>query len=173
MDLENSEHVVKLREVFRVANANRMAIVVVHMRPSVTRSRPYGATQAAAFINDVLPAAPDAPVQIAHLAGAGGYDDPAVDQALAVFVAAIARADARMAHVYFDASGVAGIGQWMDRVSLIASRIRQLGVGRVLYGSDGTSDLLRPKDAWAAFRQMPLSDAEFRTIESNVAPYMR
>lgn len=30
-----------------------------------------------------------------------------------------------------------------------------------------------PREAWAAFRQLPLSDAAFRTIASNVAPYMR
>jgi hypothetical protein len=33
--------------------------------------------------------------------------------------------------------------------------------------------LKRPREAWAAFQQLPLSDAEFRAIESNVAPYMR
>jgi uncharacterized protein len=172
VDLENPQHVAKLRDVFQAANANRMAIVV-HMRPSVTRRRPYGKAQAQVFVNAVLSAAPDVPVQIAHLAGAGGYDDPSVDEALGVFVDAIAKADFRTAHLYFDVSGVAGLGQWVDKASLIATRIRQLGVHRVLYGSDGTTDLLRPREAWAAFRQLPLSDAEFRTIESNVAPYMR
>jgi nucleoside phosphorylase/predicted TIM-barrel fold metal-dependent hydrolase len=172
VDVENPRHVAKLRSVFRTANANRMAIVV-HLRASVTRRRPYGKTQARVFLNDVMPAAPDVPVQIAHLAGAGGYDDPAVDEALRVFIQAIASADPRTAHVYFDVSGVAGIGQWKDKANLIASRIRQLGVQRVLYGSDGTTDLLRPRSAWAAFRSLPLSNTELHTIASNVAPYMR
>lgn len=120
------------------------------------------------------PAAPNVPIQIAHLAGAGGYDDPAIDQALSVFVQAIARGDARMAHVYFDASGVAGLGQWVDKANLVATRIRQLGLQRVLYGSDGAAgENLRPREAWAAFRQLPLSEKEFATIASNVAPYMR
>jgi len=30
-----------------------------------------------------------------------------------------------------------------------------------------------PQQAWAAFRKLPLSDEEFRTIASNLAPYMR
>jgi uncharacterized protein len=125
-------------------------------------------------LKDVLSAARDVPVQIAHLAGAGGYDDPAIDQALSVFVEAIAAADRRMAHVYFDASGVAGLGQWVDKKDLIATRIRQLEVRRVLYGSDGAAgDNLRPREAWAAFRQLPLSEAEFHAIETNVASYMR
>jgi hypothetical protein len=79
-----------------------------------------------------------------------------------------------MAHVYFDASGVAGLGQWMDKAGLVATRIRQLGVQRVLYGSDGAAgENLRPREAWAAFRKLPLSEEEFATIASNVAPYMR
>jgi len=121
-----------------------------------------------------VPAAPDVPVQIAHLAGAGGFDDPMVDEALGVFVDAIASKDSRMAHVYFDASGVAGLGEWKDKVSVVAKRIRELGVGRVLYGSDGAAGgNLAPAEAWAAFRQLPLSDAEFRTIASNIARHMR
>jgi hypothetical protein len=28
-------------------------------------------------------------------------------------------------------------------------------------------------EAWAAFRQLPLSDVEFRTIENNIAPYLQ
>lgn len=171
VDLLNPQHVAKLRAVFRAANANRMAIVV-HLRPSVTLRRPYGAAQAQSFLNDVLPEAPAVAIQIGHLAGAGGYDDPSVDQALEVFVAAIAKGDVRTTHLYFDVSGVAGLGRWMEKASVIASRIRQLGVQRVLYGSDGTADLLRPREAWSAFRQLPLSDPEFRTIETNVAPYM-
>ncbi|PYT32967.1 MAG: hypothetical protein DMG57_00045 [Acidobacteria bacterium] len=173
VDLDNPQHVEQLRRVFRAANEHRMAIVV-HMRPSVTRRRPYGANQARMFLSEILPAAPDVPIQIAHLAGAGGYDDPLVDQALAVFADAIANQDRRMAHVYFDASGVVGLGKWVDKASLIATRIRQLGVGRILYGSDGAGGgNLAPREAWTAFRQLPLSDAEFRTIANNFAPYMR
>src|SRR6266481_5479707 len=107
VDLDNPKHVEQLRRVLRAANEHRMAIVI-HMRPSVTRKRPYGPSQATIFLNQVLPAAPDVPIQIAHLAGAGGYDDPSVDQALGVFVDAIAKHDPRMAHVYLDVSGIAG-----------------------------------------------------------------
>jgi len=171
VDLGNPQHVAALREVFRAANANRMAIVV-HMRPSVQMRRTYGAAQARSFLSEVMPQAPDVVIQIAHLAGAGGYDDPSVDQALEVFIDAIAKRDTRTAHLYFDVSGVAGLGRWVEKAPLIASRIRQIGVERVLYGSDGSADLLRPREAWAAFRHLPLSDAEFRTIETNQAPYM-
>jgi uncharacterized protein len=112
-------------------------------------------------------------VQIAHLAGAGGYEDPAQDEAIAVFVDAVARKDPRMARVYFDVSGVAGLGNWRARADLIAERIRQLGIERILYGSDGSQGDWDPAKAWAAFRQLPLTEDEFRRISANLAPYLR
>ncbi len=167
VDLDNPEHVGQLRRIFAAANRHRMAIVV-HMHSSVTRKRPYGAKEARVFLEEVLPAAGNAPVQIAHLAGAGGYDDPTVDEALSVFVNAIARNDRRMKHVYFDASAVAGMGNWEGKADLIARRIRELGIRRVLYGSDGP-----PREFLAAFRKLPLTEAEFHTIETNIAPYLK
>lgn len=75
---------------------------------------------------------------------------------------------------YFDVSGVVGLGEWVSKVTTVATRIRQLGVERILYGSDGAGGgNLTPREAWRAFRQLPLSDAEFRTIENNIAPYLR
>lgn len=171
VNLENPRHITRVREVFQVANLNRMALVV-HLHP-YTRGRPYGAAQALSFLDSLLPAAPDVVVQVAHLAGAGGYDDPAIDEALSVFIEAIRKADPRTRQLYFDVSGVAGLGQWEERASLVASRIRQLGVERVLYGSDGTPELLRPREAWSSFRRLPLSEAEFRSIGRNEAPYMQ
>ena len=127
--------------------------------------REYGASRARAFIEEVLPAAPDVPVQVAHLGGAGGYNDPGADEVMGVFVDAIAKKDPRMRNVYIDVSGVAGLGDWRPRAELIASRIRALGVERVLFGSDGAGGPNpTPQQAWAAFRELPLTDAEFRTI---------
>lgn len=173
VDVENPQHVERLRAVFHAANENRMAIVV-HIRSTLSRQRPYGAAQARAFLDNVLPSAPDIAVQIAHLAGAGGYDDPAVDEALGVYADAIAARDPRMAHVYFEVSGVAGVGEWRGKADRIVTRIRQLGIGRILYGSDSAVGPGRkPAEAWASFRELPLSPEEFRAIAANVAPYLR
>jgi len=173
VNLDDPEHVEHLRRIFRAAGEHRMAIAV-HMRSSVTRQRPYGKREARAFLGELLSVVPDAVVQIAHLTGGGGYDDSSTDQALSVFVDAVARHDTKMAHVYFDASGIAGYGRWTDKKELIATRIRQLSVERILYGSDSAAaGGLAPREAWAAFRTLPLTDAEFRTIATNVAPYMR
>ena len=173
VDLDNPHHVELLRKVFQAANASGMAIAV-HLHPSINRKRPYGAKQAAIFLNEVLPAAPDVDVQIAHLAGAGGYDDPFTDQAVSVFVEAVAKHDPRMARVYFDVSGVAGLGNWSEKADLVAKRIRQLEVSRILYGSDGPfGEGLLPAQALEAFRKLPLSKSELRAIESNQARYMK
>lgn len=173
LDYHNAQHVEQLRRVFRVANDQRMPIIV-HMRSSISRGLPYGRDEARVFLNEILPAAPDIPVQIAHLAGAGGYDDPTTDQALGVFVEAIANHDPRTKHLYFDVSGVVSLDISPEKAKLVATRIRQLRLDRILYGSDAaTAGNLAPRQAWAAFRQLPLSDAEFRAIASNVAPYMR
>jgi len=56
---------------------------------------------------------------------------------------------------------------------VIVARIRQLGLERALYGSDGAVGENSPQKALSAFRQLPLTPSEFRTIESSVAPYMR
>lgn len=173
VDLDNAEHVQRLRRVFRAANGHRMALVV-HLRASVTRQRPYGAKQARTFLEKVLPEAPDVPVQIAHLAGGGTYDDPATDEALSVFIEAITNHDARMSRVYFDISGIAGYGKWSDKADQITTRIRQIGAQRILFGADGArGGGLSPQEAWKDFLQLPLSDAEVRAIAANVAPYWK
>ena len=169
--LDNPVDVAKVRRLFEAANRYRMAIVV-HMRPSIDLHRNYGAAEARVFLNELLPAVPDVPVQIAHLAGSGGYD-ATIDSALSVFSDAIARHDSRMKNVWFDAAAVVRPAMSKDQLQQIATRIRQIGVERVLYGSDAAvSPLTYPQAGWTAFRRLPLSDTEFRSIANNVAPYM-
>ena len=80
VQVDDAAHVEKLKRVFAAADARRMAIAV-HFRASIGRKRPYGAAQVRVFLDQVMPMAPDVPVQIAHFAGSGpGYDDaPAQD----------------------------------------------------------------------------------------------
>jgi DNA-binding beta-propeller fold protein YncE/predicted TIM-barrel fold metal-dependent hydrolase len=173
VDLHDSAHVAQLRRVFSAANRYRMAIVA-HLRSSLSRGLPYGRNEATIFLNDILPSAPDVPIQIAHLAGAGGYD-PTTDEALAVFVEAIGRRDPRVRRVYYDVTTVAGRGPTIrpDQAALIARRIRELGIERVLFGSDAAAaPNLPPREAWQLFRRLSLTQAELATIAGNVAPYL-
>ena len=173
VDYHNPRHVQQLQRVFRAANDHRMPIVV-HMRASISQKVAYGPAEARVFLNEILPAAPDVAIQIAHLAGAGGYSDPPVDAALSVFVAAIEKADPRANRLYFDVTTVALPDAPADQLKQIATRIRQLGTRRILYGSDAASGTnLPPREGWAAFRRVPLSEAEFTSIANNVPPYLQ
>jgi predicted TIM-barrel fold metal-dependent hydrolase len=166
VDLENPTHVTQLQSVFREANRHRMAIVA-HVRSTVSRKRPWGASQARVLLEAVLPSAPDVPIQIAHLTGAGGFDDPGIDGALGVFIDAITKRDRRVKRLRFDLSGVF-LGQWESKADLIAKRLRAIGLERVLYGSDAP-----PLGEWKKFRKLPLTAREFDKIEKNVAPYLK
>jgi predicted TIM-barrel fold metal-dependent hydrolase len=164
VDLDDPVEVTMLRRVFRVANANGMGLVV-HMR--TRRARNFGTTQALTFLDELLAAAPDVPVQIAHFCGGGAPNDPAAEQALAVFTTAIARHDPRVRNLYFDLALVLGS-------PMAAQHIREIGVQHILYGTDGGDPTdPPPKTQVQALHSLPLTPAEIRTIESNVAPYLR
>lgn len=164
VDLRNPRHIEQLRRVFRTANDLKIPIVI-HMR---TRKPSYGRHDAEIFLRDVLPAAPDIPVQIAHMAGWGGYDTN-TDQALAAFAEAISAGNPHAKKLYFDLTTVAVTRQTAKTRKMIAERIRQIGLQRILFGSDTP-----PGDTWKEFvRAVPLREEEFRTIAANVTPYLR
>jgi len=174
VQLENPEHLKKLKAVFRAANAHKMAIVV-HARASISLDRPYGAEQARLFLDELLPLVPNVTVQIAHLAGSGpGYDDPKADAALEVYIDAIAKHDPRVRKLWFDLTSNANPANSPARSALLAKRIRQIGAGRVLYGTDITfGPFLSPRDSWAEVCKLDLTDKELKTIAKNKAPYLR
>lgn len=174
VQLDKPAHVERLREVFAAANAKGMAIVV-HLRANIGKKRPYGKQQARTFLEQVLPAAPDVVVQVAHLGGTGpGFEDPPARAVLGVLADAMARRAPHTRNLWFDVASVADPELTPQSAAEMAARIRQIGVHRVLYGSDSAQgDNLRPREAWAAFRRLPLSEAEFAQIAGNVPPYCR
>lgn len=170
VDVLNPEHVEKVRRVFRAANELGLAIVV-H-----SEARPYGREQAEVFLKEILPAAPDVVVQIGHLWGGNEYN-PA---ALAVFADAVAAADPRTKNLYFDLTEVetaaAITSDPAETMRAIAQRLRQIGLKRILYGSDAAATADAPPTAlrWARLRhKLPLTNEELKVIADNVAPYMR
>jgi uncharacterized protein len=174
VQVDNPEHLEQLRRVFRAANQHRMAIVV-HMRASISLKRPYGAAQARVFLEQLLPLAPKIPVQVAHLAGTGpGYDDPPADEAMALLAEAFERRDPRTGNLWFDVASCVDVNISAANAALVVKRLRQVGVKRILYGTDAAvGDNLRPRESWVAFRKLPLTEAEFKQIAKNVAPYLR
>ena len=166
VDLLSADHVRRLRDVFAAANRARLPIVV-HVRNSDS----YGAPHARAFLEEVLTAAPDIPVQIAHLWGGANIST----DALAVYAEAVAARRPATRRLYFDVSDAGLAANTPELAQVLADRIRQIGLDRILYGSDAAfGNHPDPRGSWAAFRKgIPLSATEFETIARNVAPYLR
>ena len=77
-----------------------------------------------------------------------------------------------MNNLWFDVASIVDRDIGPDTAALVARLIRQVGVGRVLYGTDSAQGAnLRPRASWAAFRKLPLSPTEFAHIAANVPPY--
>jgi len=171
VNLDDANDVAKVRKVFEAANSHHLAIVA-HMR--TRRAKPYGASQAQVFIDQLLPAAPGVPVQIAHFTGGGNPNDTPADEAVGAFIDAIRRKDPRVKKLYFDLALVTPPDMSAERRTWVAQRIREIGVKHVLYGSDGGDPTdPPPKVTVQAFHSLPLTKKEFAAIEKNVAPYLR
>jgi predicted TIM-barrel fold metal-dependent hydrolase len=172
VDFHNQRHIEQVRRVFRAANDYRMAIVV-HLHASVTAKLPYGREEALIFLNDLLSAAPDVVVQVAHLATAGPWEDEGAQQAFAVLAEAIEKQDSRTRLLYCDVTNL-GASATPETARRWAGMIRQVGMQRVVFGSDASLTAITTGEAWLALRKvMPLTDDEFATIAANVLPYVQ
>jgi predicted TIM-barrel fold metal-dependent hydrolase len=168
VDVKRPEHVEQLRRVFRAANDRRLALVV-HARQIGAYTREH----AGIILNQVLPAAPDVPVQIAHM----GSGAPAPDGATAVFADALAAGDPRAQHLCFDVAGTVlpNGSQAPETLAQIATALRRIGLQRIFFGSDmsGPGGNPPPREHWKAIRRLPLTNGELGVIASNVPPYLR
>jgi uncharacterized protein len=91
-----------------------------------------------------------------------------------VLAQAVEQHDPRTRHLWFDVATVVDPNITAAQSARVVKRIRQVGVDRILYGSDAAyGDNLRPRDSWAAFRRLPLTQREIKHIATNVAPYLR
>ena len=162
-DFRDAEHVRKLAAMFAAANARRFPIVV-HMR---TMNPEYGRRDAEIFLSQVLPKAPDVPIQIAHLAGWGGYPPP-TDSALSVFADAFASDDRRVSNVYFDVSALTGVSP--STAERLVQQIRRIGIDRMLFGIDQVGT---PGQAWESLTRFPFTRDELVRIATNLAPWLR
>ncbi len=165
--LDDPEQVERLRRVFRSANARGMAIVL--------QLQETGVREARLLLEQLLPHAPDVPVQVAYTGDKPGARDASAQlAALAVLADAAARRDPRMRHVWVDVTAFARPGLSAADARRLVRRLRQVGMERVLYGSDTEIGMdVRPRDAWAAFRSLPLTDAEAARVANNVMSYLR
>ena len=167
VDIRRPDHLEKLRAVFRAANQLKIPIIV-HLWTDPAYEK-EGAQYAQLFLDRLLPEAPEVTIQIAHLAGGGR----ATPSALAVFAGAIAKGDPRTKHLYFDTATITE-GESTESLKQDAQFIREIGVNRILYGTDSSPPNPPPRVSWGLFRSfVPLTDDEFRSIARNVAPYLQ
>ncbi|CAA9313707.1 MAG: hypothetical protein AVDCRST_MAG71-874 [uncultured Lysobacter sp.] len=165
INLLNADHLRRVREVFAAANDAGLAITV-HARGEGE----YDARHARALIERVLPAAPDITVQMAHLWGGAAF----APEALQVYAEAVAAKHPATRRLIFDASDAAFAAGSTETAALLVQRMRQIGLDRIVYGSDGAFDgHPDPQASWQMFRkQLPFTDAEFERIARNIAPYL-
>lgn len=184
-EFSKAEEVHQLQEVFREANRLHLPILI-HLHPD--NENWDGARDSLTFFEQVMPLAPDVPVQIAHMAGWGGYDETA-DAALSTFVEQCALHPKVCQHLYFDISGVlvppsaakAAPGsdlrviyerqkRFPQGTQRLVANIRKIGVGRILFATDWP--VFDMKDYVQLLRKdLPLTAAEIDQIFRNVAPY--
>jgi predicted TIM-barrel fold metal-dependent hydrolase len=166
VDLLSLRHAETVRRVFQAVNERRLAMVV-HVRgdPAV-----YGREHAEKFL-DLLSAAPDVPVQVAHLWGGEGFSDAA----LATYASAVSNGDAQTKNLYFDVADIARFAVRSEAARPMAvQHIRAIGPDRILWGSDMAPPGPPAEKAWTVFRTtFSLTENEMRTIASNVAPYLQ
>jgi predicted TIM-barrel fold metal-dependent hydrolase len=171
VSLRDSAHAARMVQVFALAERSR-APVLVHMRSRGGLN--FGAEDARLFLDKLLPAAPSIDVVVAHLAGSGPGYTAQQDELMAVFGAAAERRDPRMRNVYFDVATIVAEESTAADVALVARRIRQVGVRRVVYGSDLSPPGGSIRSGWQIFRdRTPLTPAELRIISGNVLPFAR
>jgi predicted TIM-barrel fold metal-dependent hydrolase len=171
VSLRDSSHVARMIQVFTLAERLR-APVLVHMRARGGLN--YGAEDARLFLDKLVPVAPSIEIVIAHFGGSGpGYPAQA-DEVMSVFGAAAEMKDPRMGNIYFDLATVVTAETTTEEAALLAKRARQVGVSRVLYGSDLSPPGGSVRSGWEIFRnRTPLTSGEFRTIAGNVTRFAR
>lgn len=166
VDLTNPAHAERVEAVF--AAANRLGLpIVVHTRDG----EDFGREETTMLLERILPAAPDIPVQIAHLWGGGAYSG----EALETFAEAFADRRAVTRNLYFDLTDAAfGAAHSEERAAEIVAHMRTIGLERMFYGSDAAIEGHGDAAAsWQHFREtMPLTQDDLRTITGNVAPYL-
>lgn len=178
-DLRDDHHIAAIGDVFECANSLGL-MIVVHMR---TRRPDYGALDAERFIELLAPRAPVVPIQIAHVAGWGGYDVPN-DAAFAAFGDWIATPPGRASNLYFDiATAPLGIDlpepsdehadePWKARrFRQLADRIHAVGIDRLVFGTDWP--IVSPRPFLDDLEQrLSLTPAEWRQLRSATRPWM-
>lgn len=178
VDLRDPQQVKRLHDIFARTNERDMPIVI-HL---FTAQPDYGREDVEIFIDEVLPAAPDVPVQIAHFGGGGGFG-PATMGAVDAFAAALDDHPGRMENVFFDLSGIPhphylaqGREALIERIEVVNQRfldaVSRLGADRIVYATDWPVVEMAPY-LEGIESDLPMTAAEFADLVDDPAPYLK
>lgn len=178
VDLRDPEDAARLRSFFATANDLGLP-VIVHLQ---TRREDFGRPDVNAFVDQVLPAAPDIPIQVAHMGGDSRFDSATV-RSFDALADALEDHPERTDDVFFDMGLVpfppqrargdtarqAIYRRWNRR---FAEAVRRVGPDRVVFGTDYPE--AKPGPYARRLREsLPLTDAEIRDLYDDAAPYLR
>jgi len=169
--LRDPAHLARMKQVFTLAQRRRVP-VLAHMRARGGTN--YGTEDARIFLDEILPLAPGIEIIVAHLgASSPGYGTQN-DEVMAVLATAAETNDPRVKNVYVDVSANITEDITPTDAALVAKRIRQLGLKRILYGSDLTPPGGSIARGWEIFRtKVPLTAAELQQIMRNRMRFVR
>ncbi|HTJ29187.1 MAG TPA: amidohydrolase family protein [Acidobacteriaceae bacterium] len=180
---DHPQDVAALAQAFREANDFHMAILI-HLRP---REGWAAVKDIQIFFKEVLPKAPDVMVQIAHLAGWGGYDR-STDAGLSALLDLCEKQKSACSHLYFDLAAVllpkdaekaadedtrllakeqAGFTEGPAR---LAANLRCIPKGHVLFATDWP-DIKITDNVQMVRSQLLLKPDEIDEILDSKAPY--
>lgn len=167
----NPAHLIRMQQLMALAEERR-APVLIHMR--ARGGTDYGAQDATLFLDQVVPMAPSVEVIIAHL-GASSPGYPAQnDEVMAVFGTAAQKRDRRMRNIYVDVSANVTDEMTPEQGAQLAQRLRQVGLKRILYGSDLNAPGGSVRAGWEIFRNRSgLTPAEVRLVFNNRTRFAR
>lgn len=171
ISLRNADHLARIQALAKLAQ-NRRVPTLVHMRARGGAN--YGPEDVRLFLQQVVPLAPDSGFVVGHLGYAGPGYPPANDEVMAAFAELLAQGRREWRNVYFDVATNVTPDTTAEEAALVAQRLRQVGLSRVLYGSDLSPPGGSIRAGWQTFRgKVPLTTAEFERIARNRPRFAR
>jgi len=181
VDLRKKDHVQKLSTVFQLAEKLDIAIVI-HL---FTRKQDYGKMDASIFVNKVLDNTPHLTVQIAHLGGAGAFNETTSEIIDYFDRASSEKPNILDEDVFFDISATAADPEAAlargdtsrakdirDNNKTLAQKLELLDSHRLLFGTDWIAVSRKPVDYSALLKSMPIQSSVLEEIFKNEAPYI-
>lgn len=181
VDLRNEDHVDELRSVFRQAADLEMPILI-HL---FTRNPEYGRVDASIFVEQILAGVPNLYVQIAHMGGAGAYNEttkevieyftaakklnPEILDRDVVFDLSATVQNPEVALARGDTARAAEIEKFN---AAVAAKMEQIVSDRLLFGTDWIAVSREPAAYADLFRSLPVHPDTLEAIFQNKAKYL-